>query len=38
VPDAEIHLLVGGHFVPESATDQITALVRDFLARLPAGS
>jgi pimeloyl-ACP methyl ester carboxylesterase len=38
VPDAEIHLLDGGHFVLESATDQIIMLVRDFLARIPAGS
>ena len=29
----EIHLLDGGHFLLESAGDQVTELVRDFLAR-----
>jgi pimeloyl-ACP methyl ester carboxylesterase len=31
--DAEIHLLDGGHFLLESATDEVAALIRDFLAR-----
>jgi pimeloyl-ACP methyl ester carboxylesterase len=38
VPDAEIHLLDGGHFLLESAGDQVTALIRDFLARLDAAA
>ncbi|MEU6716475.1 hypothetical protein ABZ897_33845 [Nonomuraea sp. NPDC046802] len=29
--DARIHLLDGGHFLLESALDDVTALVRDFL-------
>ena len=33
LPDAEIHLLDGGHFLLESALDDVTGLVRDFLAR-----
>jgi pimeloyl-ACP methyl ester carboxylesterase len=33
LPDAEIHLLDGGHFLLESALDQVTALVRSFLNR-----
>jgi pimeloyl-ACP methyl ester carboxylesterase len=36
VPDAEIHLLDGGHFLLESAGDQIAELIRDFMGRLPA--
>ncbi len=32
LPDAEIHLLDGGHFLPESAHDDVTGLIRDFLA------
>jgi pimeloyl-ACP methyl ester carboxylesterase len=35
LPDAEIHLLDGGHFLLESALDEVTALIRDFLGRLP---
>ena len=31
--DPEIHLLDGGHFLLESAGDQVTDLMRDFLAR-----
>ncbi|HEY7047908.1 MAG TPA: alpha/beta fold hydrolase [Jatrophihabitantaceae bacterium] len=31
--DAEIHLLDGGHFLLESANDEVAALIRDFLAR-----
>jgi pimeloyl-ACP methyl ester carboxylesterase len=33
VPDAEIHLLDGGHFLLESAGDEVAALIRDFMAR-----
>jgi pimeloyl-ACP methyl ester carboxylesterase len=33
LPDAEIHLLDGGHFLLESALDEVTALVRTFLAK-----
>jgi pimeloyl-ACP methyl ester carboxylesterase len=32
-PHAEIHLLDGGHFLLESAGDDVAALIRDFLAR-----
>lgn len=32
-PGAEIHLLDGGHFLLESACAEVTALIRDFLAR-----
>ncbi|HXO23016.1 MAG TPA: alpha/beta fold hydrolase [Streptosporangiaceae bacterium] len=35
VPDAEIHLLDGGHFVLESAGDQVAELALDFLDRVP---
>ncbi|MET0898735.1 MAG: alpha/beta hydrolase [Mycobacterium sp.] len=31
--DAEIHLLDGGHFLLESALDEVVALIRDFLSR-----
>ncbi len=31
--DAEIHLLDGGHFLLESALDEVATLIRDFLAR-----
>jgi pimeloyl-ACP methyl ester carboxylesterase len=31
--DAEIHLLDGGHFLLESAVDEVASLMRDFLAR-----
>ncbi|MFI5781483.1 alpha/beta fold hydrolase [Nocardia sp. NPDC051570] len=34
VPDAEIHLLDGGHFLLESAGDQVAELIRDFLGRV----
>jgi pimeloyl-ACP methyl ester carboxylesterase len=35
--DAEIHLLEGGHFLLETAVDEVAALIRDFLTRrLPA--
>ena len=33
VPDAEIHLLAGGHFLLESAGDQVAELMLDFLDR-----
>jgi pimeloyl-ACP methyl ester carboxylesterase len=33
LPDAEIHLLDGGHFLLESALDETVALIRDFLDR-----
>jgi pimeloyl-ACP methyl ester carboxylesterase len=33
IPDAEIHLLDAGHFALESHAAEITALIRDFLAR-----
>lgn len=33
VPDAEIHLLEGGHFLLESALDEAAALITDFLVR-----
>ena len=37
LPDAEIHLLDGGHFLLESALDEVTGLIRSFLAKvLPA--
>ena len=32
VADAEIHLLDGGHFLLESAGDEVAELIRDFLA------
>ena len=31
--DAEVHLLDGGHFLLESAGDEVAALIRDFLRR-----
>jgi pimeloyl-ACP methyl ester carboxylesterase len=34
LPDAEIHLLDGGHFLLESALDEVTALIRSFLAKV----
>ncbi|MFS0899126.1 alpha/beta fold hydrolase [Mycolicibacterium litorale] len=37
LPDAEIHLLDGGHFLLESAFDETTALIRDFLDRRLSG-
>ncbi len=33
VPDAEIHLLDGGHFLFESAGDQVAELISDLLGR-----
>lgn len=39
VPDAQVHLLDGGHFLLESALDEVAELIRGFLAKadLPAG-
>ncbi|OBK47702.1 alpha/beta fold hydrolase [Mycobacterium sp. 1081908.1] len=34
LPDAEIHLLDGGHFLLESALDDVAQLIRNFLARV----
>ncbi|MFG2075189.1 alpha/beta fold hydrolase [Nonomuraea maritima] len=36
VPDAEIHLLDGGHFILESAGDEVAELVLDFMDRMTA--
>ena len=37
LPDAEIHLLDGGHFLLESELDEVTGLIRNFLEdRVPA--
>jgi pimeloyl-ACP methyl ester carboxylesterase len=36
VPDAEIHLLDGGHFLLESAGDQVADLILAFLSRVSA--
>jgi pimeloyl-ACP methyl ester carboxylesterase len=33
LPDAEIHLLDGGHFLLESALPEVTEMIRNFLAR-----
>jgi hypothetical protein len=33
LPDAEIHVLDGGHFLLESALDETAALIRTFLAK-----
>jgi len=33
LPDAEIHLLDGGHFLLESSLDEVTGLIRGFLAK-----
>ncbi|MGK5684218.1 alpha/beta fold hydrolase [Actinoplanes sp. URMC 104] len=33
LPDAEIHLLPGGHFLLETAVDEVAALIRQFLNR-----
>ncbi len=34
LPDAEIHLLDGGHFLLESGLDEVTELICDFLGRV----
>lgn len=36
VPDAEVHMLDGGHFALEAHRQEIAAAMLDFLARLPA--
>lgn len=35
-PDAEIHLLDGGHFLLETAAEEVAGLIRDFLQRTTA--
>lgn len=35
LPDAELHLLDGGHWLLETNLDEATGLIRDFLSRLP---
>jgi pimeloyl-ACP methyl ester carboxylesterase len=35
LPSAQIHLLDGGHFLLESALQQVTELIRGFLGALP---
>jgi pimeloyl-ACP methyl ester carboxylesterase len=37
LPDAELHLLDGGHWLLETHLDEVVALVRDFLRRVQAG-
>ncbi|MFD4118892.1 alpha/beta fold hydrolase [Streptomyces niveus] len=39
LPDAQVHLVDGGHFLLESALDEVAGLIRGFLAKadLPAG-
>jgi pimeloyl-ACP methyl ester carboxylesterase len=37
LPNADIHLLDGGHFLLESALDEVTVLIRKFLAARPRG-
>jgi pimeloyl-ACP methyl ester carboxylesterase len=34
LPDAQIHLLDGGHFLLESALDEVAELIRNFLAKV----
>jgi pimeloyl-ACP methyl ester carboxylesterase len=34
LPDAQVHLLDGGHFLLESALDDVAALIRDFLDQI----
>ena len=34
LPEAQIHLLPGGHFLLESAVEEVAGLIRDFLGRL----
>ena len=38
LPDAEIHLVQGGHFLLESALDTVAGYIRGFLGRTLAGS
>ena len=37
LPNAELHLLDGGHWLLETNLDEAAGLIRDFLGRLPAG-
>ena len=37
LPDAELHLLDGGHWLLETNLDEVVALVRDFLGRVHPG-
>lgn len=37
LPDAELHLLDGGHWLLETNLDEVAPLVRDFLGRVHAG-
>jgi pimeloyl-ACP methyl ester carboxylesterase len=34
LPDAELHLLDGGHWLLETNLEEVVALIRDFLARV----
>jgi surfactin synthase thioesterase subunit len=34
LPDAELHLLDGGHWLLETRLDEVVALMRDFLGRV----
>ena len=38
LPDAELHLLDGGHWLLETHLDEVVALARDFLSRVHAGT
>lgn len=38
LPDAEFHLLDGGHWLLETHLEQVTGLMRDFLGRVHSGS
>lgn len=38
VPDAEIHLLDGGHFLLENAHDEVAGLILSFMSRIPQAS
>jgi surfactin synthase thioesterase subunit len=37
VPNAEVHIVDGGHFALDTAADEITAFVREFLGSSPEG-
>jgi pimeloyl-ACP methyl ester carboxylesterase len=37
LPEAELHLLDGGHWLLETNLDEVVALIRDFLGRVHAG-
>lgn len=37
-PEAEIHLLDGGHFLLETAAEEVADLIRKFLQRVPASN